>query len=201
MRTYWMRGSVLALAFVAAGCSDGAGVGVGTDGLSPAERTAVATAMIARAATATSPPVSRGGTAQGVDSEYDFAFSATDVCQPSGNIALNGSAHVVYSAEAEGGTLDANLTITHTACAVAMPAGEPVIVTGDPALQVRLTGESADGRIVFVDVHETGAFTWRRGSSAGRCTVDLTGHRDAVGSVRVSGSFCGHTVDVTTHVQ
>jgi len=67
---------------------------------------------------------------------------------------------------------------------------------------VGLTAVSGPQGLTGLHLTENGAFTWSRGNSSGRCTVDLAADLIAgTQSVRLTGTFCGFPVDgVVEHV-
>lgn len=195
----WIRGAALAALFGTAACAGDATGGGGAQ-LTPSERQAMSAQMMtlgSQTATTGASREVRPTDGPDRDSEFTFTHSSTHACRPSGTVQARGTMEGTFVDATRTGTLDATLTVTHAACGHRGDGDGPIFVTGDPNLVMTLHATSTNRRVTTLEIRHTGAFTWTRDEGdSGRCTVDITGVRNATsGKVEYTGSFCGHPVE------
>lgn len=128
-----------------------------------------------------------------------FGFDDTHACQPSGSARVAGEMSGSWDAQAQSAALDAVFAITHQGCSVPTHDGGRVVLTGDPDIGVTLTATSGAQGLTALRITQKGAFTWAKGESGGRCTVDVAAELVAgTEQLRLSGTFCGISVDGIT---
>jgi hypothetical protein len=125
-------------------------------------------------------------------------FSITKQCPKGGQVALAGSITGTGDRVAHNLSVEAVATRTDTNCAFDTRDGV-LTLNGNPNI-------AYDGKLNIVagvlsglqtQTHK-GSFTWARTGGSGTCDVDLTSSFDpATHTVTVTGTFCGHTVNVT----
>ena len=125
-------------------------------------------------------------------------FSITKQCPKGGQVAIAGSITGTGDRVAHNLSVEAVATRTDTNCAFDTRDGV-LTLNGNPNLNY-------DGKLNIVagvlsglqtQTHK-GSFTWARTGGSGTCDVDITSSFDpATHTVTVTGTFCGHTVNVT----
>jgi hypothetical protein len=125
-------------------------------------------------------------------------FTVTKQCPKGGQVALAGSITGTGDRVAHNLSVEAVATRTDTNCAFDTRDGV-LTLNGNPNI-------AYDGKLNIVagvlsglqtQTHK-GSFTWARTGGSGTCDVDLTSSYDpATHTVTVTGTFCGHTVNVT----
>ena len=125
-------------------------------------------------------------------------FTVTKQCPKGGQVALAGSITGTGDRVAHNLSVEAVATRTDTNCAFDTRDGV-LTLNGNPNI-------AYDGKLNIVagvlsglqtQTHK-GSFTWARTGGSGTCDVDLTSSFDpATHTVTVTGTFCGHTVNVT----
>jgi hypothetical protein len=197
--------AALVLAAGAVTACDGRGTtGPGTP-LTQADATALSRAVYAAGASFAGgavPGGARGNQTVLADGSttFSFSFDSSKPCVPSGSIGVAGAlSGAVTGQSAE---VQVNVTLKHAACVVRTDGGS-FTLTGDPGIAVALNARVDAARLSGLHATETGAFTWERGSgSSGRCVVDLAADLlPGTANVRLSGSFCGFSVDQTVPVE
>jgi hypothetical protein len=141
----------------------------------------------ASAAQATSAPV-----------PINTQFTVTRQCPKGGQVAIAGTITGTGDRVAHNLSVEAIATRTDTNCAFDTRDGV-LTLNGNPNI-------AYDGKLNIVagvlsglqtQTHK-GSFTWARTGGSGTCDVDLTSSFDpATHTVTVTGTFCGHTVNVT----
>jgi hypothetical protein len=124
-------------------------------------------------------------------------FSITKQCPKGGQVAIAGSITGTGDRVAHNLSVEAVATRTDTNCAFDTRDGV-LTLNGNPNI-------AYDGKLNIVagvlsglqtQTHK-GSFTWARTGGSGTCDVDLTSSFDpATHTVTVTGTFCGHTVNV-----
>ena len=125
-------------------------------------------------------------------------FTVTRQCPKGGQVAIAGSITGTGDRVAHNLSVEAVATRTDTNCAFETRDGV-LTLNGNPNI-------AYDGKLNIVagvlsglqtQTHK-GSFTWARTGGSGTCDVDLTSSFDpATHTVTVTGTFCGHTVNVT----
>jgi hypothetical protein len=188
---------VLLCAALAACGGDGTGPGGGE--LTRAEAEAINRAILALGS-----GVAEGGASQaqasraaaGAPSTFTFDFDTTEPCRPSGTVALAGRMSGSFDDQAQTAQLQADIAVRHQACEVPTDDGGTIRLTGDPRIDLGLNAASNASGLTAFRITERGAFTWSKGASSGRCTVDVTAELVAgTQNIHVFGSFCGFTFD------
>jgi len=128
---------------------------------------------------------------------FSFSFDTSQPCTPSGSVGLTGA--LSGSVEVGGpAQVQVNVSVRHQGCVVQTDNGGTFKLNGDPGIDVALAAAAGAGGVTAFHATEKGAFTWERGSSSGRCTVDVTADLvPGTQTVRLTGSFCGFAVDQT----
>ena len=95
-------------------------------------------------------------------------------------------------------TLEANATRTDTNCAFDTRDGV-LTLNGNPNIAYKGNLNIVNALLSGVQTQtHKGSFTWARVGGSGTCDVDLTSSFDpATHTATVTGTFCGHTVNVT----
>ena len=125
-------------------------------------------------------------------------FTVTKQCPQGGQVEIAGSIVGTGDRTTHSLTLDANATRTDTNCAFQTRDGV-LTLNGNPNIvytgHLNIVNGLPSG--LQTQTHK-GSFTWARTGGSGSCDVDLTSSFDpATHTVTVTGSFCGHTVNVT----
>jgi hypothetical protein len=125
-------------------------------------------------------------------------FTVTKQCPQGGQVAIVGSITGTGDRVAHNLSVEAVATRTDTNCAFETRDGV-LTLNGNPNV-------AYDGKLNIVagvlsglqtQTHK-GSFTWARTGGSGTCDVDLSSSFDpATHTVTVTGTFCGHTVNVT----
>jgi hypothetical protein len=125
-------------------------------------------------------------------------FTVTKACPKGGQVAIAGSITGTGDRVAHNLSIEAVATRTDTDCAFDTRDGV-LTLNGNPNI-------AYDGKLNIVagvlsglqtQTHK-GSFTWARTGGSGTCDVDLSSSFDpATHTVTVTGTFCGHTVNVT----
>ena len=125
-------------------------------------------------------------------------FTVTKQCPKGGQVAIAGSITGTGDRVAHNLSAEAVATRTDTNCAFDTRDGV-LTLNGNPNI-------AYDGKLNIVagvlsglqtQTHK-GSFTWARTGGSGTCDVDLASSYDpATHTVTVTGTFCGHTVNVT----
>jgi len=125
-------------------------------------------------------------------------FTVTKACPKGGQVAIAGSITGTGDRVAHNLSIEAVATRTDTNCAFDTRDGV-LTLNGNPNI-------AYDGKLNIVagvlsglqtQTHK-GSFKWARTGGSGTCDVDLTSSFDpATHTVTVTGTFCGHTVNVT----
>jgi hypothetical protein len=125
-------------------------------------------------------------------------FTVTRQCPKGGQVAIAGTITGTGDRVAHNLSVEAVATRTDTNCAFDTRDGV-LTLNGNPNI-------AFDGKLNIVagvlsglqtQTHK-GSFTWARTGGSGTCDVDLTSSFDpATHTVTVTGTFCGHTVNVT----
>lgn len=125
-------------------------------------------------------------------------FTVTKQCPKGGQVAIAGSITGTGDRVAHNLSVEAVATRTDTNCAFDTRDGV-LTLNGNPNI-------AYDGKLNIVagvlsglqtQTHK-GSFTWARTGGSGTCDVDITSSFDpATHTVTVTGTFCGHTVNVT----
>lgn len=200
-----MTKRILPLALLASlglsACGDRGATGPGAP-LTQAEAAALSRAVFAVGAGLAGggvPTGARGNRTLRADgaSTFSFTFDTSQPCTPSGSVGLAGA--LSGSAEVGGGAqVQVNVTVRHQGCTVQTADGGTFRLNGDPGIDVALAAAAGAAGVTAFHATEQGAFTWERGGSSGRCTVDVTaGLVAGTRTVHLTGSFCGFAVDQT----
>jgi len=125
-------------------------------------------------------------------------FSITKQCPKGGQVAIAGTITGTGDRVAHNLTVEAVATRTDTNCAFDTRDGV-LTLNGNPNIaydaKVNIVAGVLSG--LQTQTHK-GSFTWARTGGSGTCDVDLTSSFDpATHTVTVTGTFCGHTVNVT----
>jgi len=125
-------------------------------------------------------------------------FTVTHQCPKGGQVELAGTVIGTGDRTTHNLTLEANATRTDTDCAFQTRDGV-LTLNGNPNIvykgNLNIVGGLLSG--VQTQTHK-GSFTWARVGGSGTCDVDLTSSFDpATHTATVTGTFCGHTVNVT----
>lgn len=128
----------------------------------------------------------------------DNQFTVTKQCPQGGQVVIAGRTTGTGDPTTHSLSVETVATKTDTDCAFQTKHGI-VTLNGNPNI-------AYDGKLNIVNgalsglqtqTHK-GSFTWARGSASGACDVDLSSSYDpATHTVTVTGTFCGHTVNVT----
>jgi hypothetical protein len=125
-------------------------------------------------------------------------FSVTRQCPKGGQVAIAGTITGTGDRVAHNLSVEAVATRTDTNCAFDTRDGV-LTLNGNPNIaydaKVNIVAGVLSG--LQTQTHK-GSFTWARTGGSGTCDVDLTSSFDpATHTVTVTGTFCGHTVNVT----
>ncbi len=139
------------------------------------------------AATATSAPIA-----------INNQFTVTKQCPQGGQVVIAGSVVGSGDRTTHDLSLETNATRTDTNCAFQTRDGV-LTLNGNPNIAYKANLNIVNGLLSGVQTQtHKGSFTWARVGGSGTCDVDLTSSFDpATHTATVTGTFCGHTVNVT----
>lgn len=204
--------TLAAAAVIAAGCGDALSSG---DPLTEADAEELAAAMIEQGTAdfgnafhRTNPDLPPG-LSLAPQVEITQTINQTNSCEGSGTVALAGK-FTANSEDGSAGTISFDYTVTPASCRFTTESEKQYTVSGDPNLKVSggfdWTQTSIKGALNY-----DGRFAWESAEGmAGSCKFDIsaeytfsegTGDTSFNGSVVVSGSVCGHTVNRTETIQ
>lgn len=125
-------------------------------------------------------------------------FTVTKQCPRGGQVVIAGSVVGSGDRDTHSLTLATNATRTDTNCAFETRDGV-LTLNGNPNIAYEGNLNIVNGALSGLQTQtHTGSFTWARTGGSGTCDVDVTSSFDpATHTVTVTGSFCGHTVNVT----
>lgn len=125
-------------------------------------------------------------------------FTVTRQCPKGGQVAIAGSTTGTFDQATRSLTLEANATRTDSNCAFETRRGT-LTLNGNPNIAYKGNLKIVNGALSGLQTQtHKGSFTWARGDLSDTCDVDLTSSFDpATHTVTVTGSFCGHIVNVT----
>ena len=125
-------------------------------------------------------------------------FTVTRQCPKGGQVAIGGTTTGTFDQAARSLTLEVNATRTDTNCAFDTRNGT-LTLNGNPNIAYEGNLNIVNGALSGLQTQtHKGSFTWARVGGSGTCDVDLTSAFDpATHTVTVTGSFCGHAVNVT----
>jgi len=125
-------------------------------------------------------------------------FTVTKQCPQGGQVVIAGSVVGTGDRTTHNLTLETNATRTDTNCAFQTRDGV-LTINGNPNLTYKGNLNIVNGLLSGVQTQtHKGSFTWARVGGSGTCDVDLTSSFDpATHTATVTGTFCGHTVNVT----
>jgi hypothetical protein len=125
-------------------------------------------------------------------------FSVTRQCPRGGQVVIGGGIVGTADRTTHSLTLDANATRTDTNCAFDTRDGV-LTLSGNPDLNYTGHLNIVNGALAGLQTQtHKGSFTWSRTGGSGTCDVDISSSYDpATKTATVTGSFCGHTVNVT----
>jgi hypothetical protein len=130
---------------------------------------------------------------------FNNTFDVTKQCPKGGSVELKGSINGTGDRTTHSLTVDASATRTDTDCAFQARDGGTITVNGNP--NIAYTGHLNIVNAAFVGLQtqtHKGSFKWARTGGSGTCDVDVTSSFDpATHTVTVTGSFCGHVINVT----
>ena len=195
-----------ALVLAAAACSDSTGV---SGGISQAAANQLAADIDANSSLGTAEFGLGAVFSVGVDASGAAAtasvpfpinnqFSVTKQCPRGGQSVIEGSIVGTGDRTTHDLTLDANATRTDTNCAFDTRDGV-LTLSGNPNLKYTGHLNIVNGALSGLQTQtHKGSFTWSRTGGSGTCDVDITSSFDpATHTATVTGTFCGHTVNVT----
>ncbi|HEU4456033.1 MAG TPA: hypothetical protein VFR81_23405 [Longimicrobium sp.] len=197
--------STVLIAGTLAACGE-SGTGPGqNDDITRADAIALARALagtgakVAQVGAASASTNGSGDVSAAGGGSFTFAVDATEPCQPSGTVDLDGALSGSWDQGAQTAQLDADIAVRHNACTVRADDGGIITLTGDPDIDLTLAARAGATGLTQLRITEVGAFNWAKGAgSSGRCTVDLTAELIAgTRNVHLSGSFCGFAIDET----
>ena len=203
-QSYLVCGAALLMAAVA--CSDSTGV---SGGISQATANELAGDLDASSSMGTSDfgfgaafSLSVDGSSAATTASTPFPinnqFSVTKQCPRGGQVAIAGSIVGTGDHTTHNLTLDATATRTDTNCAFDTRDGV-LTLSGNPNLNYTGHLSIVNGQLSGPQTQtHKGSFTWSRTGGSGTCDVDITSSFDpATHTATVTGSFCGHAVNVT----
>lgn len=126
------------------------------------------------------------------------SFTVTKQCPKGGQVAITGTTIGTFDKAAHSLTLEVNATRTDTNCAFETRDGT-LTLNGNPNIAYEGNLNIVNGALSGLQTQtHKGSFTWARVGGSGSCDVDLTSSFDpATHTATVTGSFCGHIVNVT----
>ena len=128
----------------------------------------------------------------------DNQFTVTKQCPKGGQVVIDGRTTGTGDRTTHSLSLETVATRTDTNCAFETRHGL-LTINGNPNI-------AFDGKLNIVNgalsglqtATHKGSFTWARTGGSGTCDVDLSSSYDpATHTATVTGTFCGHTVNVT----
>ena len=196
-------GLILALA----ACDKSTGL---SDGISQADANQLAADMDAVSTLGTSdfglgPSFSIGvdgsgssASANAVPVAINNTFTVTKQCPKGGQVAIAGTTVGSADQATRSLTIEVNATRTDANCAFETRNGT-LTLNGNPNIAYKGNLNIVNGALSGLQTQtHKGSFTWARVGGSGTCDVDLTSSFDpATHTVTVTGSFCGHIVNVT----
>ena len=122
----------------------------------------------------------------------------TKQCPQGGQVVIAGTVAGSGDRATHNLTIETNATRTDTNCAFETRDGV-LTLNGNPNIAYKGNLNIVAGVLSGLQTQtHKGSFTWARTGGSGTCDVDLTSSFDpATHTVTVTGSFCGHTVNVT----
>jgi len=125
-------------------------------------------------------------------------FTVTKQCPQGGQVVIAGTVVGSGDRTTHDLSLETNATRTDTNCAFQTRDGV-LTLNGNPNIAYKANLNIVNGLLSGVQTQtHKGSFTWARVGGSGTCDVDLTSSFDpATHTATVTGSFCGHTVNVT----
>jgi hypothetical protein len=125
-------------------------------------------------------------------------FTVTKQCPQGGQVVFAGTVVGSGDRTTHDLALQTNATRTDTNCAFQTRDGV-LTLNGNPNITYQGNLNIVNGLLSGVQTQtHKGSFTWARVGGSGTCDVDLTSSYDpATHTATVTGSFCGHTVNVT----
>lgn len=125
-------------------------------------------------------------------------FSVTKQCPRGGQTVFAGTVTGTADRIAHDLTVDADATRTDTNCAFDTKDGV-LTLSGNPNVEYKghlnIVNAALSG---LQTASHKGSFTWSRTGGSGTCDVDITRTYDpSTKTLTITGSFCGHTVNVT----
>jgi hypothetical protein len=125
-------------------------------------------------------------------------FTVTKQCPRGGQVVIEGSVVGTGDRTTHNLTVDGNATRTDTNCAFDTRDGV-LTINGNPNLKYTGHLNIVNGALSGLQTQtHKGSFTWARTGGSGTCDVDITSSYDpSTKTVTITGSFCGHTVNVT----
>ncbi len=128
----------------------------------------------------------------------DNQFTVTKQCPQGGQVVIAGTTTGTGDRTTHNLTLETNATRTDTNCAFDTRNGV-LTLNGNPNIAYKGNLNIVNGVLSGLQTQtHKGSFTWARTGASGTCDVDLTSSFDpATHTVTVTGTFCGHTINVT----
>jgi hypothetical protein len=126
------------------------------------------------------------------------SFTVTKQCPQGGQVVIAGTTVGTGDRDTHSLTLETNATRTDTNCAFETRHGV-LTLNGNPNIAYEGNLNIVNGALSGLQTQtHKGSFTWARTGGSGNCDVDVTSSFDpATRTVTVTGSFCGHNVNVT----
>ena len=139
-----------------------------------------------------------GLTAENSLTPVSRTINVTRPCPAGGTVTIAGSSTGTSDPAAHNLTITSSVTRTEAACAFNTRHGT-VTLNGNPNVAMTNSINIVAGKPVGPQTQtHKGSFTWTRGSKSGTCNEDVTSTFDpAAGTITVSGSMCGRTVNVS----
>jgi hypothetical protein len=191
-----------AVALAAAACDGRGTTGPGAP-LTQADAAALSRAVFAAGARFADGSVPAGGRGNRTSlangsATFSFSFDTEEACAPSGSVGLKGATSGAVDVAGQSAAVQVNVAVRHHGCTVQTDDGGSFKLNGDPQIDVALTAAANASGLTGLHATEAGAFTWERGGISGRCAVDVTADLvPGTQNVRLSGTFCGFSVDQT----
>lgn len=125
-------------------------------------------------------------------------FTVTKQCPKGGQVAIAGTTIGSGDRDTHSLTLETNATRTDTNCAFETRNGT-LTLNGNPNIAYKGNLNIVNGALSGLQTQtHKGSFSWARVGGSGTCDVDVTSSFDpATHTATVTGSFCGHIVNVT----
>jgi hypothetical protein len=203
-QSYLVCGAALLMAAVA--CSDSTGI---SGGISQATATELAADLDGSSAMGTSDfglgpsfsvSVDPGSSAAATSTPFPInnQFSVTHQCPRGGQVVLAGGIVGTGDKATHNLTLDATAKRTDTNCAFDTRDGV-LTLSCNPDLNYTGHLNIVNGQLSGLQTQtHKGSFTWSRTGGSGTCDVDITSSFDpATHTATITGSFCGHAINVT----